>query len=161
MVEKRTIRFTLNGEAMEVTVKPYLTLLQLLREHLDHTEVKEGCSKGDCGACTVLLNGRAVNSCLVLAMQADGKEILTSQGLGTPEDLHPLQEAFMDYGAIQCGYCTPGMIMSAKALLDENLRPTRQEIKEAISGNICRCTGYEQIIEAVEAAAQMLREEVG
>jgi len=161
MVGKRTIRFTLNGQSVEVAVEPYLTLLQLLREHLGHTEVKEGCSKGDCGACTVLLNGRAVNSCLVLAVQASRKEILTTRGLGRPEALHPLQEAFMDYGAIQCGYCTPGMIMAAKGLLDENPRPTRQQIKEAISGNICRCTGYEQIVEAIEAAARVLKEEAG
>ena len=118
--------------------------------------MKNGCEKGDCGACAVFLDGKAVNSCLVLAWQADGMEVITNAGLGTMEQPHPLQEAFADLGAIQCGYCTPGMIISAKALLDRNLSPTEEEIREAISSNLCRCTGYGQIVDAIRAAAEQL-----
>ena len=130
-----------------------MTLLQALRD-LGYTDVKNGCEKGDCGACAVLLDGRAVNSCLVLAWQADGSNIVTNAGLGTMENPHPLQEAFADHGAIQCGYCTPGMIISAVALLNQNPNPTSEEIREAISGNLCRCTGYGQIIEAIERVSE-------
>ncbi len=132
-----------------------MTLLQTLRD-LGYTEVKNGCEKGDCGACAVLLDGRAVNSCLVLAWQADGCEITTVAGLGTLEHPHALQEAFADCGAIQCGYCTPGMIIAAKALLDRVPHPSEPEIREAISGNLCRCTGYGQIVQAIQQAAEKL-----
>lgn len=130
-----------------------MTLLDLIRDKLELTGAKEGCGVGDCGACTVIMNGKAVNSCLVLAINAHGSEIVTIEGLGKGSELDPIQDAFVKYGAIQCGFCTPGMILSAKALLDENPNPTDEEIKLAISGNLCRCTGYTQIIEAVKAAA--------
>ena len=142
-----------NGELKRTEVFAGETLLHVLRERLNHTEVKEGCGKGDCGACAVLLNGKAVNACLTLALQADGQEVVTIQGIGTPEKPHVLQMSFVKHGAIQCGFCTAGMITSAKALLDKKPRPTRQEIKEAISGNLCRCTGYKKIVEAIEDAA--------
>ena len=144
-----------NGRVHEVVLEPNVTLLQALRG-LGYTDVKNGCEKGDCGACAVLLNGEAVNSCLVLAWQADGAEIITDAGLGTLEDPHPLHEAFADAGAVQCGYCTPGMIISAKALLDRHPNPTEEEIREAIAGNLCRCTGYAQIVEAVQKAAERM-----
>jgi len=155
MKKKQTypIQLTVNGELKRTEVYAGETLLYALREKLGHTEVKEGCGKGDCGACAVLLNGKAVNACLTLALQADGLEVVTIQGIGTPERPHPLQTSFVKHGAIQCGFCTAGMIVSAKALLDKNPRPTRQEIKEAISGNLCRCTGYKKIVEAIEDAA--------
>jgi len=156
MYDQQTIRLKINGVEEEATVKPYATLLDVLRDQLGHIEIKEGCSVGDCGACAVFLDGTPVCACLVLARQADGAEIVTAAGIGTPENLHPLQEAFMDYGGIQCGFCTPGLIISAKALLDQNPRPTRQDVKVALSGNYCRCTGYEQVIEAVLAAAEKL-----
>ncbi|MCK4245924.1 (2Fe-2S)-binding protein, partial [Candidatus Bipolaricaulota bacterium] len=126
---------------------------------LNYTDVKNGCEKGDCGACAVELNGKVINSCLVLAWQADGAQILTNAGLGTMESPHPLQEAFADAGAVQCGYCTSGMIMSAKALLDENPNPSETEIREAISGNLCRCTGYTQIVNAVQMAAEKMMQQ--
>ncbi len=156
MYDPQTIRLKINGVEEEATVKPYATLLDVLRDQLGHIEIKEGCSVGDCGACAVFLDDTPVCACLVLARQADGAEIVTAAGIGTPENLHPLQEAFMDYGGIQCGFCTPGLIISAKALLDQNPRPTRQDVKVALSGNYCRCTGYEQVIEAVLAAAEKL-----
>jgi len=143
-----------NGEEKKVAVTAGETLLHALREKLGQTEVKEGCGKGDCGTCAVLLNGEAVNSCLTLALQADGQEVVTLRGVGTPERPHPLQVSFVKHGAIQCGFCTPGMIISAKALLDRNPHPTREEIREAISGNLCRCTGYKKIVEAIEDAAR-------
>jgi carbon-monoxide dehydrogenase small subunit len=148
-MKSEAIMLNVNGHEHEVALQPNVTLLQALRD-LGYTDVKNGCEKGDCGACAILLDGRAVNSCLVLAWQADGAEILTSAGLGSLEDPHPLQEAFADAGAAQCGYCTPGMIVSAKALLDHNPNPTEKEIREAIAGNLCRCTGYTQIIEAIK-----------
>jgi carbon-monoxide dehydrogenase small subunit len=151
------IKLEVNGEQYEVDVKPYWTLLYVLREKLGLKGTKNGCGEGDCGACTVIMDGKSVHSCLVLAVQADGKKILTIEGLAKEGKLHPLQEAFVEHGAIQCGFCTPGMIMAAKALLDENPNPTREEIREAISGNICRCTGYVKIIKAIEAAAKKLR----
>jgi carbon-monoxide dehydrogenase small subunit len=149
----KTITLNVNGREHEVAAQPNATLLQVLRQ-LGYTDVKNGCEKGDCGACAVLLNGEAVNSCLVLAWQAEGAEVVTNAGLGTMEDPHPLQEAFADAGAAQCGYCTPGMIISAKALLDRNPDPTEEEIREAISGNLCRCTGYAQIIEAIKRVSE-------
>ena len=154
------LKFILNGAAVSVTCSPSLTLLRLLRERLDLTGTKTGCERGECGACTVLLEGEPVNSCLVLAVQVEGKNVRTIEGLARGEELHPLQQAFIDRTAVQCGYCTPGMIMAAKALLDRNSNPTREEIKVAISGNLCRCTGYTKIIEAIETAAERLRSKV-
>lgn len=148
------IELTVNGELKRAEVYGSETLLHLLRERLGHTEVKEGCGKGDCGACAVLLNGKAVNACLTLALQAQGQEVVTVRGIGTPEKPHPLQTSFVKHGAIQCGFCTAGMIISAKALLDKNPRPTKQEVKEGISGNLCRCTGYKKIVEAILAVAE-------
>jgi carbon-monoxide dehydrogenase small subunit len=152
---RKTITLTINGQAHHPAVQPNATLLEVLRG-LGYTDVKSGCEKGDCGACAVLLNGEAVNSCLVLAQQADGSEVVTNAGLGTLEDPHPLQEAFADAGAAQCGYCTPGMIVAAKALLDRNPNPTEDEIREAIAGNLCRCTGYAQIVDAVQMASERM-----
>jgi aerobic-type carbon monoxide dehydrogenase small subunit (CoxS/CutS family) len=146
------IRFTLNGEQTDVSFAPYKTLLELLREDLGHTGTKHGCELGECGACAVLVEGQPVLSCLLLALDCDGKSVLTVEGLATDGKLHPLQDAFADLGAAQCGYCTPAILVTAKALLDQNPRPSRDQIREALSGNLCRCTGYQQIFEAVEAA---------
>lgn len=146
------IQFTLNGEGTHVWFAPYKTLLEVLREDLVHTGTKHGCELGECGACAVLLDGKPVLSCLVLGVECDGKNILTVEGLCAEGRLHPLQEAFADLGAAQCGYCTPGILVTAKALLDANAHPSRDEIREALSGNLCRCTGYQQIFEAVEEA---------
>ncbi len=146
------ITLTINGRQHRVEVRSNETLLELLRR-LGYMDVKSGCDKGDCGACAVLFNGEAVNSCLVLAAQARDAVVVTSAGLGTLDDPHPLQEAFADAGAAQCGFCTPGMVVSAKALLDRNPHPTEEEIREAISGNLCRCTGYAQIVKAIQMAA--------
>ncbi|MBW2030466.1 MAG: (2Fe-2S)-binding protein [Deltaproteobacteria bacterium] len=148
------LELIVNGERFEIRVTARETLLQVLRERLDATEVKNGCGKGDCGACTVLLGGVPVNSCLTLALQAKGKEVTTLRGLGDEGNPHPLQRSFVEKGAAQCGFCTPGQILSAKALLDRNPKPTRWEIREAISGNLCRCTGYNKIVEAIEAITQ-------
>jgi len=148
------IAFTLNGKPVRVDVEPHRTLLWVLREHFDLIGAKEGCGVGECGACTVLLDGRAVNACLVLAGKVEGREVLTVEGLGGPEALHPLQRWFMEKHAVQCGFCTPGMLLSAKALLDRNPRPSRQEIRVAISGNLCRCTGYDAIVDAIHAASR-------
>jgi carbon-monoxide dehydrogenase small subunit len=150
------VEINVNGEWKKAEVKPHETLLNALRDRFGHTEVKEGCGKGDCGACTVLLNGKAVNACLTLALQAHKQKVVTLKGIGTQEKPHLLQESFVKHGAIQCGFCTAGMIVSAKALLDGNPHPTREEIKRGISGNLCRCTGYKKIIEAIEEAAQKL-----
>ena len=153
---KHPVRFTVNGEAHGLEVEPHRTLLDALREDLHLTGAKEGCDAGDCGACTIILDGRAVNPCLILAVEARGKEITTIEGLAQGEQLHPLQEAFIQHGAVQCGFCTPGMILTAETLLAENPHPTAQEVKEAIAGNLCRCTGYESIVRAIlGAAAQM------
>ena len=146
------IRLTLNGEETDVTFAPYKTLLEVLREDLGHTGTKHGCELGECGACAVLVDGKPLLSCLLLALECDKKSVLTVEGLGAEGKLHPLQEAFADLGAAQCGYCTPGILVTAKALLDENPHPSRVEIREALSGNLCRCTGYQQIFEAVEEA---------
>jgi len=145
-----------NGEQVEAAVEPNKTLVQFLREDLGLTGTKHGCGLGDCGACTVIMDGKPVNSCLVLAVQAHGREVLTIEGLAENGKLHPIQQAFVDKGAIQCGFCTPGMILSAKALLAENPQPTEQEIRTAISGNLCRCTGYQKIVEAIQEAAKSI-----
>lgn len=151
---KKEIDLTVNGEPYGLAVEANRTLLQVLREDLGLTGTKEGCGKGDCGSCTVLVDGKAVNSCLTLAMQVRGKSITTIEGLASANGLHPLQEAFIQYGAIQCGFCTPGMILSAKALLDENPNPTEEEVKRSLAGNLCRCTGYTKIIETVMVVAK-------
>ena len=145
-----TIQFRLNGRSVQVEAPSHWTLLRLLREKLGLTGTKEGCGIGECGTCTVLLDGMPVNSCLVLAPKVEGREVQTVEGLGTRDNLHPLQKSFIDHGAVQCGFCTPGMLMSSKAFLEKNPRPSREEIKDAISGHLCRCTGYNQIIEAIE-----------
>ena len=150
---KQEIKLKVNGAIYQVYVEPWKTLLDVLREEIGLTGVKSGCEEGDCGACTVLVNGKAVNSCLMLAPQAQGKEIITIEGLDGEEGLHPLQQAFVDHFAVQCGFCTPGMILSAKALLDKNPHPTEEEVRVALSGNLCRCTGYIKIVEAVLAAS--------
>jgi carbon-monoxide dehydrogenase small subunit len=153
------LNLNVNGEASPVSFAPYKTLLEVLREDLDLTGTKHGCELGECGACTVLVDGEPVLSCLVLALECEGRRIETIEGLARGAELHPLQAAFTDLGGSQCGYCTPGVIMTAKALLDRNLNATREEIKEATAGNLCRCTGYLQITEAIEDAARVLREE--
>lgn len=156
---KKEILFSLNGIEISVFVKGHERLIDVLRHHLGLTGTKEGCGQGECGACTVIVDGRAVNSCLYPALEISGKSILTIEGLQSPEHrLSVLQQAFVDCGAIQCGYCTPGMILSAKALLDSNPKPTEEEIREALQGNLCRCTGYVQIITAVKQAASHLQE---
>ncbi|GIL16105.1 MAG: oxidoreductase [Chloroflexota bacterium] len=151
----KLVNLTVNGRAHQVALKPNTTLLNALRD-LGYTDVKSGCEKGDCGACTVLVNGTAVNACLNLAWLAQDQVILTVAGLGNAEHPHPLQKAFADFGAAQCGFCTPGMIMSAQALLAEHPHPTDAQMREALSGNLCRCTGYTRIFEAVQNAAQEL-----
>lgn len=151
---KRIIELKVNGEVHEALVENHRTLLEVLRENIGLVGTKEACDTGECGACAVLLDGVPVNSCLVLALDARGKEITTIEGLAVNGKLHPLQKAFMEHGATQCGFCTPGMIITAKALLDENQKPTEQEVRQAISGNLCRCTGYAKIVEAVMAAAE-------
>lgn len=148
---------TINGEAIVADVDPSLSLAQFLRDKLYLTGTKIGCGKGECGACTVIMNGRAVTSCIIPVMRADGAAIETIEGLADGAKLHPLQESFIEQGAIQCGFCTPGMIMSAKALLDQNSNPTRDEVREALGGNICRCTGYVNIENAVNDAAEKIR----
>lgn len=150
---KRIITLTVNGHEHQIAVAPRRTLLQVLREDLHLTGTKEGCGVGECGCCTVILDGRPVNSCLVLAVQADGCHVVTIEGLGSRGSLHPLQEAFVEHGAVQCGFCTPGMILVAKDLLDRIPHPSSVEIREAISGNLCRCTGYQKIVEAIQAVA--------
>lgn len=147
------IQTTINGRNYALDIAPNQTLLDLLRDELGLTGTKRGCEVGECGACTVLMNGKAVNACLVLAPQIDGQEILTVEGLSNGETLHPLQGSFLDHEAVHCGFCTPGMLLSAKGLLDENPHPSEEEIRLAISGNLCRCTGYVQIVEAIAAAA--------
>lgn len=147
---KKIVSLRVNGDSYEVIVNPNMTLLELLREGLGFTGTKMGCDEGECGACTVILEGKPVDSCMVLALEADGKEVITIEGLAKGDELHPLQKAFIDNGSIQCGFCTPGMILSGKALLDNNPNPTDTEIKEAIAGNICRCSGYNRIVEAIK-----------
>ena len=153
------IRMTLNGEETDVSFTPYKTLLEVLREDLGHTGTKHGCELGECGACAVLVDGKPVLSCLILALECDRKNVVTVEGLAADGNLHPLQEAFADLGAAQCGYCTPGILVTAKALLDQTGHPSRDQIREALSGNLCRCTGYLQIFEAVEAAMMKISEQ--
>jgi carbon-monoxide dehydrogenase small subunit len=156
---KKELKITVNGDPYHLLVETHRTLLQVLRDDIGLTGTRNGCDLGECGACTVLLNGKPVNACLVLAHEADGQEVLTIEGLAQGKNLHPIQKAFIEQGAIQCGFCTPGMIMATKALLDQNPKAGHSEIKEALKGNLCRCTGYVKIIEAVEAAQHMLRED--
>jgi len=156
---KQLMRLDVNGVIYEEEIDHRRTLLEVLREHLGLLGTHKGCDEGQCGACTVLIDGRAVNSCLILAASVQGKKITTIEGLAKGEKLHPIQEAFVESGAIQCGFCTPGMIMVSKAFLDKNPNPTKEEAKMAISGNLCRCTGYFQIIDAIMKAAEKMREE--
>lgn len=160
-MSKLSIKLNVNGEIYEIAVEPYWTLLRVLRNELDLTGAKKGCGTGECGACTVIMNGKVVHSCLVLAAQAEDKKIITIEGISDGSKLHPLQEAFIKHGAIQCGFCTPGMILSAKVFLDEHSGiPTEKEVREALSGNLCRCTGYVKIIEAVLAAAEVIKKRI-
>jgi carbon-monoxide dehydrogenase small subunit len=152
-MEKRLIRLLVNGDQHDVAVWPNETLVEVLRDRLELTGTKMGCGEGACGTCTVLLEGRPVRSCLTLAVEAQGKEIVTIEGLAEDGDLHPVQEAFVQHGAIQCGFCSPAMILTGKALLDDNPNPTEDEVRRALSGVVCRCTGYAKIVEAVLAAA--------
>jgi aerobic-type carbon monoxide dehydrogenase small subunit (CoxS/CutS family) len=158
-VKAARVQLTLNGEAVDVSFAPYKTLLEVLREDLAHTGTKHGCELGECGACAVLLDGKPVLSCLVLALECNGREVLTVEGLTRDGKLHPLQEAFADLGAAQCGYCTPGILVTTSSLLDRNPHPTRAQIREALSGNLCRCTGYLQIFEAIENAVFRIAEQ--
>ena len=156
----REVSFVFNGNQMRMSVEDHWTLLHLIREELGYTGTKEGCGSGECGACTVVVDGDAVNSCLYLAMEIDGKELLTIEGLAAGDGtLHPIQKAFIEKGGIQCGFCSPGMILSAKALLDENSNANEDEIKDAIAGNLCRCTGYVQIIDSIKAVSGHFQEE--
>jgi len=154
---KRVIELTINGSAYDVVISPQDLLIDVLRQKLDLTGTKKGCGQGDCGTCTVLIDGRRALACLTLAIACEGRRILTIEGMEKHGVLHPIQQAFIDKGAIQCGYCTPGMVLSAKALLDEHPAPTEHEIKLGISGNLCRCTGYVKIVEAVRDAAAASR----
>jgi carbon-monoxide dehydrogenase small subunit len=148
---RRRLTIKVNGQSHSLMMEPNKTLLEFLREDLSLTGAREACDTGGCGACTVLVDGRPVYSCLVLALECQDKDVLTIEGLATTGKLHPLQQAFVDHGAIQCGFCTPGMVLTAKALLDENPSPTEEEVRQAIAGNICRCTGYVKIVEAILA----------
>lgn len=158
-MKSRTIHFMLNGQYVELEVKPWRTLLEMIREDLKLTGTKEGCGHGECGSCTVMIGGQTVNSCLVPALEADGQDLLTIEGLSEGGKLDPIQEAFVEHSGMQCGFCTPGMILSAKALLDRNPDPGDAEIREAMAGNFCRCTGYTKIVESISAAARALRKE--
>ncbi len=150
----KEITLTVNGKTVPLSIPPWRTLLEVIREDLALTGSKNGCGIGECGACTVIMDGKTVNACLVLAAEADGKSITTIEGLADGEELHPIQQAFVDHGGLQCGFCTPGMIISAKALLEEKPNPNDDEIKRGIAGNLCRCTGYAKIIESIKAAAE-------
>ena len=158
-MKSKSIKFIINGQPTEIEVKPWRTLLEMVREDLHLTGTKEGCGHGECGSCTVIMGGKTVNSCLVPALEAEGQEILTIEGLAEQGKLNPIQEAFVEHSGMQCGFCTPGMIISAKALLDRNPHPSENEIREAIAGNFCRCTGYAKIVESIDAAARGLRQE--
>jgi carbon-monoxide dehydrogenase small subunit len=149
-VEKIKLNMIVNEKLVSIDIKPYARLLDVIREELGLTGTKEGCGVGECGACTVIVDGQTVNTCLTLAASMEGKHITTIEGMMNDGILHPIQQAFIDHHALQCGFCTPGLVLSAKALLDENSSPTREEIKVGISGNLCRCTGYEQVVEAIE-----------
>jgi aerobic carbon-monoxide dehydrogenase small subunit len=150
---KRLINIIVNKKKYELAIDANMTLADMLREELKLTGTKKGCGLGECGACTVILDGKTVSSCLVLAIEADNREVVTIEGIETEKGLHPIQQAFVDKGAIQCGFCTPGMVLSSKALLDENPHPDEQDIRKALSGNLCRCTGYQKIVEAVQSVA--------
>ena len=152
----KEITFTINGQSQTLTIQPWRTLLEVIREDLQLTGTKEGCGQGECGSCTVIMGGKTINSCLVPAVEADGQEIITIEGLSNGDVLHPIQEAFMEHSGMQCGFCTPGMIMSAKGLLDRNPKPSEEEIREGIAGNFCRCTGYTKIVESIDAAAKVM-----
>ena len=158
MTGTQIISFILNGEQVEVAVKPAESLADVLRKKLLLTGTKKGCEEGECGACTVLLGGRPVNSCLIPAMKARGKEVITIEGLSPSGELHPIQQAFIEAGAVQCGFCTPGVILSAKSLLDRTPLPEEEEIKTELSGHLCRCTGYTQFVEAVRLAAEKMKQ---
>jgi len=160
-VKEMKIRIHVNGSWVEREIRPDRILLDFLREDLGLLGTKKGCEEGECGVCTVLMNGKAVLSCLVPALKANGAEILTIEGLAERGRLHPIQQAFWEEGAVQCGYCTPGMVLSAKALLDEHPEPPTEEIKEAISGNLCRCTGYGRIVRAIEVASERMEKKKG
>jgi len=151
---KRLITLRVNGASYEVAIEPRQSLLQVLRDELHLTGTKEGCGEGECGACTVMLDGKTVDSCLIFGLEAEGREITTIEGLGSETGLHPVQQAFIEHGGAQCGFCTPGMILAAVALLEQNPNPSEDEIRWGLSGNLCRCTGYVKIVEAVQAAAQ-------
>jgi len=153
MMKKLLLSLTVNGDSVELAVTPNSTLLEVLRNDLGLTGVKEGCSEGTCGACTVLMDGRPIRSCITLAVEAEGAEILTIEGVAASGELHPVQEAFVDHGAVQCGFCTPGMVLASKALLDKDPSPSDDTIRNALAGNFCRCTGYTKILQAVRAAA--------
>ena len=161
MVTKKPLQLTVNGQLRQIYVEPYYSLLDTLRDVLELTGAKKGCDEGDCGACTVILNGRPVTSCLVLAHSARDAEVTTIEGLATPQSLHPVQQAFVERGGLQCGFCTPGLIMAAVGLLEENPQPTEEEVKFAIGGNLCRCTGYTKVTEAIMLAAAQMRENAG
>jgi len=155
---KHVITLNVNGDSYRIAVDPWRTLNEVLREDLNLTGTKLGCGSGDCGACTVLVNGKAVSSCLTLAIEVDGKEIMTVEGLApSGEELHPIQEAFIEKGAVQCGFCTPGMEMAALYLLKQNPHPTEKDIREGLSGNLCRCTGYNKIVDAIRTAAEKIQ----
>src|SRR5271157_4298389 len=156
-MKKQLLNLTVNGDPVDVMVAPNTTLLEVLRDQLGFYGVKEGCSEGVCGACTVLMEGRPIRSCITLALEAEGASITTIEGIAEDGKLHPVQEAFVENGAVQCGFCTPGMILSSKALLDRNSQPTEDEIKNALAGNFCRCTGYTKILKAVQVASGQIK----
>ena len=154
---KHALRLTINGELYELLIEPYWSLLDLLRDHLHLTGTKRGCDEGDCGACTVLMQGKTATSCMVLALDARDQDVITVEGLAKGDKLHPVQEAFVTSGGVQCGYCTPGLIMSAVGLLRENPNPTEEDVRFGIGGNLCRCTGYTKVVQAILRAAEVMR----
>jgi len=157
MMAEQKVKFMVNGRSYEIPIEPHMTLVEVLRDKLDITGTKISCGAGECGACTVLIDGKPALSCLTLAITARERNILTIEGLAEGSNLHPIQKSFIEHGAIQCGFCTPGMILATKALLDENPNPTREEVKRALAGNLCRCTGYVKIVDAVLTAAEKMR----
>ncbi len=162
MAKKRIISFTVNGEAVEVLAEPRESLLEVLRDHLRMTGSKEGCNNGNCGACTVILDGRVVNACIVLGVECEGSEVTTIEGIASAETgLHTIQTKYLEHAALQCGVCTPGFIVATKALLDANPNPTEHEVRERLAGNLCRCTGYDKIVRAVLDTAETMRGEAG
>ena len=161
MAKKRIVSFTVNGEAVEVLAEARESLLEILRDHLRMTGSKEGCNNGNCGACTVILDGRVVNSCLVLGVECEGGEVTTIEGIANADGLHAIQQKYLEHAALQCGVCTPGFIVATKALLDANPDPTERQVRERLAGNLCRCTGYDKIVRAVLDAAETMRGEAG